>query len=144
VILCQQKAGALNWPVKAPQSKTASRCASRGMTHIWVIYHFPQGPFPPVVHHRRDYWQASDAIVIAQLRQASSGGVCEGASIMTTRQRTCFSACAGKLDFSSREESALREHETCFVTRVCRGVGADILKAALVADQTAFWLENET
>src|SRR5438105_8342438 len=67
-----------------------------------------------------------------------------GASIITTRQRTCFSAFAGKLDFSSREDSALREHETCFVTGVCRGIGADILKAALVADQTAFLLENST
>ena len=74
----------------------------------------------------------------------SSTILCEGASIMTTRQRTCFSAFAGKLDFSSREDSAWREHETCFVTGVCRGIGADILKAALVADQTAFLLENST
>src|SRR6266566_1341189 len=31
---------------------------------------------------------------------------CEGASIITTRERTCFSALAGKLDFSSRRDAA--------------------------------------
>jgi len=43
---------------------------------------------------------------------------CEGASIIITRQRTCFSACAGKLDFSSRRnhlktarDGIVRPHE---------------------------------
>jgi len=32
--------------------------------------------------------------------------------MMTTTQRTFFSAFAGKLNLSSREDPALREHET--------------------------------
>src|SRR6202043_1889437 len=32
--------------------------------------------------------------------------LCKGASIITTRQRTCFSAFAGKLDSSSRRDNA--------------------------------------
>ena len=39
--------------------------------------------------------------------------LCEGASIMTTRQRSCLAAFVGKLDFSSREDLAVRRHETC-------------------------------
>jgi hypothetical protein len=39
--------------------------------------------------------------------------LCEGVSIMTTRQRPCFSACADMLDCSSREEPVVREHGTC-------------------------------
>jgi len=38
--------------------------------------------------------------------------LCEGASIISTRQRTCLAAVAGKLDFSSREDPAAREHES--------------------------------
>jgi hypothetical protein len=34
-------------------------------------------------------------------------------SIITTRQRPFFSAFADMLDFSSREEPVVREHETC-------------------------------
>src|SRR6266568_2240636 len=37
---------------------------------------------------------------------------CEGTSIITIRQRTFFSAFTGKLAFSSREDPAVREHET--------------------------------
>ncbi len=39
--------------------------------------------------------------------------LCSRVSIMTTRQRTCLSAFVGMLDFSSREDPAVREHETC-------------------------------
>jgi hypothetical protein len=35
-----------------------------------------------------------------------------GASIITTRQRSCLAAFVGKLDFSSREDPAVREHES--------------------------------
>jgi hypothetical protein len=38
---------------------------------------------------------------------------CFRVSIITTRQRICLSAFAGMLDFSSREDPAVREHETC-------------------------------
>ncbi len=36
----------------------------------------------------------------------------EGASIISNRQRTCLAAFAGKQDFSSREDPAVREHES--------------------------------
>ena len=36
-----------------------------------------------------------------------------GASIITSRQRTCLAAFADMLDFSSREEPVVRAHETC-------------------------------
>jgi hypothetical protein len=43
-------------------------------------------------------------------------------SIITTRQRTCLSAFAGKLDLSSREDLAVRRYETCQTyNKKCRG-----------------------
>ena len=38
---------------------------------------------------------------------------CFRVPIITTRQRICLSAFAGMWTFSSREDPAVREHETC-------------------------------
>ena len=38
--------------------------------------------------------------------------LCSRVSIITTRQRPCLAAFVGKLDFSSREDPSVREHES--------------------------------